>query len=128
MFPLFFDHGDLVSPAHSGTRINPEIQDILGDILDYCQTDPNDLAQDYDWDLINWDGFKRLIGQKMSIGLSKFRRRFAKVPMWRLAEVFREIHEVTYNLPNTEPELYLEYSFTKGTSKVLYPWELGGNW
>jgi hypothetical protein len=128
MLPLFFEYGDLVSPTPAKTRINPEIEGILGDLVDYCQDDPNYLAQDYDWDSINWAGFKRLIGQRMSIGLAKFRRRFAKVPMWRLAEVFREIHEVTYNLPNTEPELYLDYCFTKGTAQILYPWELGGNW
>jgi hypothetical protein len=128
MFPLFFEHGDLTSPAPSRARISLEIEEVLGDVVAYCKDDPDDLSQEYDWDSINWDGFRKLIGQRMSLGLSKFTRRFAKVEMWRVAEVFTEIHALTHNLPNTEPELWLDYSFTNGTARLLYPWEVAGNW
>jgi hypothetical protein len=128
MFPLFFEHGDLTAPAPSKARIASEIDELLGDIMDYCKSDPNDLGEEYDWDSINWDGFRKLIGQKMSIGLAKFTRRFAKVPVWRVAEVFEQVYSLTYNLPNSEPELYLDYCFTNGTAKLVSPWEVAGNW
>lgn len=128
MFPLFFEHGDLTSPTLSKTRISPEIEELLGEIIGYCKADPNDWGMDYDMESINWDGFRKLIGQRMTVGLAKFRKRFGKVPMWKLAELYMKIYGLTYNLKETEPELYLEYSFTRGTAQILYPWDIDGNW
>jgi hypothetical protein len=128
MFHLFFEHGDLTAPTPSRARISPEIDELLGDIVDYCKSDPNDLGEEYDWDAIDWDGFRKLIGQRMSLGLAKFSKRFAKVPLWRVAEVFEQVYSLTYKLESTEPELWLDYSFTNGTAQLLYPWEVAGNW